>query len=414
MILGKENKIMPRKYKRIFVIVADSVGIGYEPDADKFFNGEHNDVGSNTLVHISEKMPNGLNIPTLNALGVGDLGPIVGTTKVEHPHAFSMRLREASNGKDTMTGHWEMMGVLTTKPFMTFTDNGFPKELMDELEQKTGHKLIGNYAASGTEILKELGEQQKRDNSLIVYTSADSVLQIAAHEETTPVEELYRCCDIAREICMKPEWMVGRIIARPFVGDNADNFKRVSAHRHDIAIKPPVETAMNVLQNNGFMVDCVGKIGDIFDGYGVVRTQKTSSNEDGMDKTIADAKNLDFTGICYVNLVEFDSEYGHRRNPIGYGECLEAFDKRVKELISVMNDDDLLMITADHGNDPTWPGTDHTREKVPLLVYSKSIKTGRYLDERVTFGDIGATILDNFGLEKPEYLLGTSIKEIFE
>ncbi|MDY4849436.1 MAG: phosphopentomutase [Bacilli bacterium] len=405
---------MPRKYKRIFVIVADSVGIGYEPDADKFFNGEHNDVGSNTLVHISEKMPNGLNIPTLNALGVGDLGPIVGTTKVEHPHAFSMRLREASNGKDTMTGHWEMMGVLTTKPFMTFTDNGFPKELMDELEQKTGHKLIGNYAASGTEILKELGEQQKRDNSLIVYTSADSVLQIAAHEETTPVEELYRCCDIAREICMKPEWMVGRIIARPFVGDNADNFKRVSAHRHDIAIKPPVETAMNVLQNNGFMVDCVGKIGDIFDGYGVVRTQKTSSNEDGMDKTIADAKNLDFTGICYVNLVEFDSEYGHRRNPIGYGECLEAFDKRVKELISVMNDDDLLMITADHGNDPTWPGTDHTREKVPLLVYSKSIKTGRYLDERVTFGDIGATILDNFGLEKPEYLLGTSIKEIFE
>lgn len=405
---------MPRKYKRIFVIVADSVGIGHEPDADKFFNGEHNDVGSNTLVHISEKMPNGLNIPTLNALGVGDLGPIVGTTKVEHPHAFSMRLREASNGKDTMTGHWEMMGVLTTKPFMTFTDNGFPKELMDELEQKTGHKLIGNYAASGTEILKELGEQQKRDNSLIVYTSADSVLQIAAHEETTPVEELYRCCDIAREICMKPEWMVGRIIARPFVGDNADNFKRVSAHRHDIAIKPPVETAMNVLQNNGFMVDCVGKIGDIFDGYGVVRTQKTSSNEDGMDKTIADAKNLDFTGICYVNLVEFDSEYGHRRNPIGYGECLEAFDKRVKELISVMNDDDLLMITADHGNDPTWPGTDHTREKVPLLVYSKSIKTGRYLDERVTFGDIGATILDNFGLEKPEYLLGTSIKEIFE
>ena len=414
MILGKENKIMPRKYKRIFVIVADSVGIGHEPDADKFFNGEHNDVGSNTLVHTSEKMPNGLNIPTLNALGVGDLGPIVGTTKVEHPHAFSMRLREASNGKDTMTGHWEMMGVLTTKPFMTFTDNGFPKELMDELEQKTGHKLIGNYAASGTEILKELGEQQKRDNSLIVYTSADSVLQIAAHEETTPVEELYRCCDIAREICMKPEWMVGRIIARPFIGDNADNFKRVSAHRHDIAIKPPVETAMNVLQNNGFMVDCVGKIGDIFDGYGVVRTQKTSSNEDGMDKTIADAKNLDFTGICYVNLVEFDSEYGHRRNPIGYGECLEAFDKRVKELISVMNDDDLLMITADHGNDPTWPGTDHTREKVPLLVYSKSIKTGRYLDERVTFGDIGATILDNFGLEKPEYLLGTSIKEIFE
>ena len=406
---------MSHKYKRIFVIVADSVGIGYEPDADKFFNDGHNDVGSNTIVHISEKMPNGLNVPTMNAWGLHDLdNNIKGTSKVSHPHAYVARSREASNGKDTMTGHWEMMGVYTTKPFQTFTENGFPKELMDELEQKTGHKCIGNYASSGTEILVKLGEEQKRDNSLIVYTSADSVLQIAAHEETTPVPELYRCCDIAREICMKPEWMVGRIIARPFVGDNASNFKRVTAHRHDLALKPPVKTVMNVMQDNGFMVDCVGKIGDIFDGYGVVKTQKTSSNEDGMDKTIEEAKNFDFTGMCFVNLVEFDSEYGHRRNPIGYGECLEAFDKRLAELMKYLKDDDLVIVTADHGNDPTWYGTDHTREKGPLLMYSPSLKKGRLLDERLTFGDIGATILKNFGLKKPDNLLGEPIEELFE
>ena len=406
---------MSHKYKRIFVIVADSVGVGYEPDADKFFNDGHNDVGSNTIVHISEKMPNGLNVPTMNSWGLHDLdNNIVGTSKVSHPHSFVARSREASNGKDTMTGHWEMMGIYTTKPFQTFTDNGFPKELIDELEAKTGHKCIGNYASSGTEILVKLGEEQKRDNSLIVYTSADSVLQIAAHEETTPVPELYRCCEIAREICMKPEWMVGRIIARPFVGESANDFKRVAAHRHDLALKPPVKTVMNVLQDNGFMVDCVGKIGDIFDGYGVVKTQKTSSNEDGMDKTIEEAKNFDFTGLCFVNLVEFDSEYGHRRNPIGYGECLEAFDKRLAELEKVLKDDDLVIVTADHGNDPTWYGTDHTREKIPLLMFSKSIKNGRYLEERTTFGDIGATILKNFGLEKPDNLLGEPIEELFE
>ena len=406
---------MPHKYKRIFVIVADSVGVGAAQDAENFFNAGHNDVGSNTLVHISQNMPNGLNVPVMNSWGLHDLDSrIVGTSKVSHPHAYVAKAREKSNGKDTMTGHWEMMGVYTTKPFQTFTDNGFPKELMDELEAKTGHKCIGNYASSGTEILVKLGEEQKRDNSLIVYTSADSVLQIAAHEETTPVPELYRCCEIAREICMKPEWMVGRIIARPFVGDNASNFKRVTAHRHDLALKPPVETAMNVLMNNGFMVDCVGKIGDIFDGYGVVKTQKTSSNEDGMDKTIAEARDFDFTGLCFVNLVEFDSEYGHRRNPVGYGECLEAFDKRLAELLTVLKEDDLVIVTADHGNDPTWYGTDHTREDIPLLMYSPSIKNGTLLKDRLTFGDIGATVLKNFGLAKPEHLLGEPIDELFE
>lgn len=402
---------MSYKYKRIFVIVADSAGIGYEPDADKYFNGEANDVGSNTFVHISENMKGGLNVPTMNAMGLADLAPVVGATKVSHPHSYVARSREQSNGKDTMTGHWEMMGIYTTKPFMTFTDTGFPKELIDELEAKTGHKVIGNYSASGTEILKTLGEEQMRDNSLIVYTSADSVLQIAAHEEVTGVPELYRCCDIAREICMKPEWMVGRIIARPYLGDSPENFKR-TPNRHDIALKPGVPTVMNVLKDNGFMVDCVGKIGDIFDQYGVVKTQKTVSNEDGMDKTIGEAKNVDFTGLCFVNLVEFDSEFGHRRNVEGYGKALEAFDKRLGELLEVLHDDDLVIVTADHGNDPTWPGTDHTREKVPLLMYSKSIKNGTYLDERTSFADIGATILKNFGLEKPANLIGTPIEEL--
>ncbi len=400
-------------YKRIFVIVADSAGIGYMPDADRFFNGNSNDVGSNTFVHIAEKMPNGLNIPNMNMMGIADLADIRGTHKVSHPHSYVARAKERSNGKDTMTGHWEMMGINTQVPFKTFTDTGFPKELIDELERRTGHKVIGNCAASGTEIIKELGEEQIRDNSLIVYTSSDSVLQIAASEEVTGLEELYRCCEIAREICMKPEWMVGRVIARPYVGKTKETFKRTS-NRHDLALKPTLPTVMNVLEENGFTTNCVGKIGDIFDGYGVVKTQKTVSNEDGMDKTIKELTDVDFTGLCFVNLVEFDSEYGHRRNPIGYGECLERFDKRVGEFISKMHDDDLLIITADHGNDPTWAGTDHTREKIPLLMYSPSIKNGRYLEERECFGDIGATVLKNFNLKMPNNLIGNPIEELLD
>ena len=395
------------RYKRIFIIVADSMGTGYMKDAAKF-----GDEGSNTLLHIGEKMPNGLNVPTLNKLGLGDLDPIRGTSKVSHPHSFIAKANEVSNGKDTMTGHWEIMGINTQIPFKTFTDTGFPEELIKELEEKTGHKVIGNYAASGTEILKELGEQQCRDGSMIVYTSSDSVLQIAAHEEKFGLDELYRCCEIAREICMKPEWMVGRIIARPYIGTNKDDFKRVTGHRHDLALKPSDRTVMNVLEENGFMTSCIGKIGDIFDQYGVVLTQKTVSNEDGMDKTINEAKEHDFTGICFVNLVEFDSEYGHRRNPIGYGECIERFDKRVNELLPHLKDDDLLIITADHGNDPTWTGTDHTREKIPLIMYSKSINGGGLLPERMSFADIGATVLANFKIDKPSHLLGEPIEEL--
>ncbi len=393
------------KFKRIFVIVADSAGIGYMPDAERF-----GDKGSNTFVHISEKC-GGLNIPVMNSFGIGDLAPIKGTTKVEHHQAYSMRLRETSNGKDTMTGHWEMMGINTTKPFQTFTDTGFPESLIKELEEKTGHKVIGNKAASGTEILKELGEEQMRDNSLIVYTSSDSVLQIAAHEEVTGLEELYRCCEIARELCMRPEYFVGRIIARPYVGTNKDNFKR-TPNRHDLTISPSDITAMDILKEHGYDVDCIGKINDIFNGVGVTKTQKTVSNIDGMNKTIEEAKNNDFTGLCFVNLVEFDSEYGHRRNPLGYAKCLEEFDEKLAELIKYLKEDDLLMVTADHGNDPTWTGTDHTREKVPLLCYSKSFRHGRYLDERSTFADIGMTILKNFALEPKGIKLGSSIEEL--
>ena len=405
---GSEITMSKYRYKRIFIIVADSLGVGYMKDAFKF-----DDEGANTLLHISEKMPHGLNVSTLNSLGIGDFGDIKGTKTISHPHSFIAKANEVSNGKDTMTGHWEIMGINTVIPFKTFTDTGFPKELIEELERKTGHKVVGNYAASGTEIIKELGEQQNKDGSMIVYTSSDSVLQIAAHEEYFGLNELYRCCEIAREICMKPEWMVGRIIARPYIGKNRDDFKRVTGHRHDLALKPNQETVMNILMNHGFMTSCIGKIGDIFDQYGVTITQKTVSNEDGMDKTIKEAKEHDFTGICFTNLVEFDSEYGHRRDPIGYGECIERFDKRVKELLPHLKDDDLLIITADHGNDPTWHGTDHTREKIPLIMYSKSINNGGLLPERSSFADIGATILKNFNLKKPDYLLGSPIEELF-
>lgn len=395
------------KYKRMFVIVIDSVGIGEMPDAEKF-----GDKGANTLVHTAREA-GGLKVPVMNSLGLGDLAPILGTSTVKHPHSYALRLRETSAGKDTMTGHWEMMGINTTKPFQTFTDTGFPQSLIDELAEKTGHKIIGNKAASGTEILVELGEQQMRENSLIVYTSADSVLQIAAHEEVTGVKELYRCCDIAREICMKPEYFVGRIIARPFIGTNKHNFKR-TANRHDLAVSPTGATTLDVLKSNGFMVSSIGKINDIFNTMGVVKAQKTVSNLDGMNKTIEEAKNHDFTGLCYVNLVEFDSEFGHRRNAIGYAKALEEFDVKLGELLKVLKDDDLVMVTADHGNDPVHHGTDHTREKVPLLIYSKSIKNGRYLDERETFAVIGASVLENFGLKKTPNQIGAPIMEIFE
>lgn len=401
-----------KKFRRMFVIVMDSVGIGAEPDADKFFNGDHNDVGSNTWVHVAEKK-GGLKVETINALGIHDLAPIEGTTEVKHPHSYVQTLRERSNGKDTLTGHWEMMGIMTSNPLVTFTDTGFPKELMDELSRRTGRKLIGNYSQSGTVILDELGEQSIKEGSLIVYTSADSVLQIAANIDVVPLEELYRDCEIAREITMKKEWRVGRIIARPFVGTEKGHFKRTT-DRRDYALEPDGNTALDDLIKNNKEVIAVGKIHDIFAGRGMNESYHIDSNHDGMMKTLDIAKNRDFEGLCFVNLADFDVLYGHRRNPIGYGDSIEEFDRDLKEILAVLKEDDCLMITADHGNDPTWWGTDHTRERVPLITYSPSYQNGRLIPERDTFGCIGKTVLKNFSVTPSENEIGEPIDELLE
>ena len=400
------------KFKRIFVIVMDSLGIGEAKDQALFHQtGEVSDLGANTFKHISEAFDK-LNIPTLTKLGIKDLDNLKNIDSVEHLSSYTLKLNEASNGKDTMTGHWEMMGIKTTTPFKTFTDTGFPKELIDELEKQTGHKIIGNYAASGTKILDDLGEEQIRDNSLIVYTSSDSVLQICASEEVTGLDELYRCCEIARKLCLKDEWFVGRVIARPYVGENKNEFKR-TPNRHDYTVSPSGRTVMEILKEKGYSVNCVGKINDIFNGVGVTSTVHTVSNSDGMAKTLDLVKDSNFKeGLCFVNLVEFDSEYGHRRNPVGYGKALETFDKELDVLIKNLRENDLLMITADHGNDPTWAGTDHTREKVPLIIYSKLINDGKKLEDRNSFADIGDTILKNFNLTKEENMIGEAIEEV--
>ncbi len=390
------------RFKRIFLIVADSAGIGGDPRAAEF-----GDAGANTFAHAAHSV-GGLDVPNMQSLGLGSLDVIEGVEPLVPSKGYGVALLEKSNGKDTMTGHWEMMGVFTKKPFKTFTDTGFPAELIRELEEKTGHKVIGNKAASGTEIIKELGVRQMKENSLIVYTSADSVLQIAAHEDVTGLEELYRCCEIARELCLRPEYKVGRVIARPYVGDAPENFKRTS-NRHDYALSPSEDTDLDTLSKAGYATIGIGKIGDIFNMKGISESIHTVSNEDGMDKTIDLIKTRDFTGLCFVNLVEFDSEYGHRRNPVGYANCLEAFDRRLGEAMRQLGADDLVMVTADHGNDPTYKGTDHTRERVPLLVYSPGFRSGGILPTRLSYGDIGATILDNFGLARASDLLGKPI-----
>lgn len=399
------------KYKRFIVIVMDSLGIGNARDADKFYQNGVSDKGSNTFGHIVDRFPN-INIPNLRKLGIGDLVPNLSNNNISHPNSYTLKLNEASNGKDTMTGHWEMMGIYTSKPFQTFTETGFPKDLIERLEKETGHKIIGNYAASGTQIIKDLGEQQIKENSLIVYTSADSVLQICGHEKYTGLDELYRCCEIARKICMEPKYFVGRVIARPYIGETKDTFKRTS-NRKDYAVSPSNKTVMDVLKDSGYFVSCIGKISDIFNDCGVSKTIHTKSNNNGMDITIEDVKNSDYNGLCYVNLVEFDSEYGHRRNVEGYKNCIEDFDKKLGELLGVLKDDDILLLTADHGNDPTWTGSDHTREQVPLIIYSSKIKEGQFIGETDSFADIGASILKNFDLEKPKYMIGKPILKIF-
>ena len=388
-------------YKRIFVIVLDSLGIGAMPDAARFA-----DEGADTFGHILEKTKT-LNIPNLRRLGFLNLKCGGDMKGVESPEGRFMRMREASNGKDTMTGHWEMMGIKTEKPFRTFTEHGFPAELIKELEKQCGKKVIGNKSTSGTEIIEELGEEEIRTGSMIVYTSADSVMQICGNEETFDLEELYRCCETARRITMKDEWRVGRVIARPYIGMKKGEFKRTS-NRRDYALKPPAPTVLNALKDAGNDVIGVGKIHDIFCGEGITKTYHSESSVHGMEQTI-DVCKEEFTGLCFVNLVDFDALWGHRRNVEGYGKEIEKFDEKLGVLLECLSQDDLLILTADHGNDPTYKGTDHTREYVPFLAYSKRMQAGGPLPEAETFAVIGATVAENFGVDMPKGTIGYSV-----
>lgn len=395
---------MSRSYKRIFLIVMDSVGMGCMPDA-----AQYGDAGADTLGHIAETV--GFQLPNLQKLGLANLKKLKGVLPAAHPIAAYRRMAEKSCGKDTMTGHWEMMGLEIREPFQTFTETGFPQELIAALEEKCGKRVIGNKSASGTEIIKELGMEEINTGAMIVYTSADSVLQICGHEESFDLANLYRCCEIARELTMKKEWKVGRVIARPYVGTSPENFTRTS-NRHDYALKPFGKTALNSLKEAGYDVIAVGKINDIFVGEGITEALHSDSSVHGMQQTIEIA-DRDFTGLCFVNLVDFDAQWGHRRNPAGYAGELEKFDSNLGVLLEHLREDDLLMITADHGNDPTWTGTDHTREYVPLLMYAKNLpQTGR-LPDGDTFADMGATIAANFGVQMPEGTIGNVMHEIF-
>ena len=390
-----------KKYKRIFIIVLDSVGIGEMEDSK-----EYGDEGVNTLGHIAEKTEN-FHIPNLQKFGLANLCELNGVEPVEKPLAKYAKLKELSVGKDTMTGHWELMGIHTTQPFKTFTETGFPKELIDELSKRTGRTIIGNKSASGTEILEELAEEEITNGHLIVYTSADSVLQICGNEETMGLETLYHYCEIARELTLRDEWKVGRVIARPYIGMKKGEFKR-TANRHDYALSPSGKTVLDALKDNGYDVISVGKIFDIFDGQGLTASNKSKSSVHGMEQTIELAK-TDFEGLCFTNLVDFDALWGHRRNVEGYAREIEQFDVKLGELLPYIKEDDLVILTADHGNDPTYKGTDHTREKVPFLAWSSSMKEGGLLPEQETFAVVGATVAENFGVEMPQGCIGTSV-----
>lgn len=388
------------KYKKIVTVVVDSFGIGQAKDAKDF-----NDEGADTFGHILAYRPN-LKIDHLYQLGLGNLNP---AAENKQSLGLAFKMNEASCSKDTMTGHWEMMGIKTTKPFKTFTEHGFPEALIKELEEKTGHEFIGNKSASGTEILKEMAmeEIESKGHKLILYTSADSVLQICGHEEVTGLDELYRCCKIAREITMKPEYKVGRVIARPYVGTSPENFTRTS-NRHDYALSPSSATVLDCLKDNGYSVYGIGKISDIFNRQGICRSTHSTSSVEGMQQTIEQMQE-DFTGLLFTNLVDFDAKWGHRRNVEGYANELESFDVLLGQCMEQMDEDTLLIVTADHGNDPTYSGTDHTRECVPCLMYAKNLKTCKQINDANSFGTIGATILENFGLEKPADLIGQSV-----
>ncbi len=394
-----ENK----KFKRVFLIIIDSFGVGFDDKAKDF--GDEN---ANTFSHIVDRVPN-IKIETMCELGFSNLIDNNIIKRVENAKAYHMRVKELSNAKSTMEGHFEMMGVETKVPFVTFADKGFPKELIDEIEKRTGRKVIGNKAASGTEILKELGEVEIKEHKMIVYTSADSVLQVCGHEESFDLNELYRCCEIIREITMKPEWKVGRVIARPYIGDSSENFRR-TPNRRDYAIKPSIETALEILEKNHKEVIGIGKIGDIFSMQGLTESMHSDSSVHGMEQTIDLLKNKNFSGLCFVNLVDFDAKWGHRRNPEGYAAELERFDVKIKEFIDNMTSDDLLMISADHGNDPTFRGTDHTREYVPLIIYSKDYKTPKRLKDQMSFAIIGNMILENFDLKPNKEMIQNKLE----
>ncbi|MDQ0418124.1 phosphopentomutase [Croceifilum oryzae] len=389
-----------RKYNRVFLIVLDSVGIGELPDANLY-----NDVGAHTLGHIAQHV-NGLAMPNMSKLGLGNIEAVEGVLPADVPQASYARMKEVSRGKDTTTGHWEFMGIITETPFKTYPD-GFPSELIQEFEQRIGRKVLCNKPASGTEVLDEFGEEHMKTGAVIVYTSADSVFQIAAHEEVVPLEELYKICEVARELTLDEKYCVVRVIARPFVG-SPGSFTRTS-NRRDYSVKPPIKTVLNHLQEAGKEVISIGKISDIYAGEGIVRSIHTKDNMDGVDQVLAVAKQ-EFHGLAFANLVDFDAKFGHRRDPEGYGRALEEFDARLPEILANLREDDLLIITADHGNDPTFHGTDHTREYTPLVVYSPSITEGTNLGVRETFADIGASIAENFGVTSP---YGTSfLKEL--
>ena len=390
------------EYTRVFAIVLDSLGIGAMPDSRRF-----GDVGVDTFGHILERMGT-LDIPNLQKLGFLNLHCGSGMSGAERPLGRYMRMAEASNAKDTMAGHWEMMGIKTESPFHTFTDTGFPPELIAELEKRCGRRVIGNKSASGTAILEELAEEEIETGAMIVYTSADSVLQICGNEETFDLQNLYRCCEIAREITLsREEWRVGRVIARPYVGKKKGEFKRTS-NRHDYALKPTGPTALNAMKDAGLDVIGVGKINDIFCGEGITETYHSDSSVHGMEQTI-ELCGKDFHGLCFTNLVDFDALWGHRRNVEGYGREIEKFDRNLGVLLERLREDDVLILTADHGNDPTYTGTDHTREYAPFLAWSKKMAEGGPLPEADSFAVIGATIADNFGVSMPEGTIGHSL-----
>ncbi len=377
-------------FKRIHLVVMDSVGIGEAPDAAKF-----GDVGSHTLGHIAEVA--GLSVPHLEELGLGTIEPLKGVKAIADHRGYATKLEEVSVGKDTMTGHWEIMGLNIKTPFRVFP-NGFPQELLDKIEAFSGRKIVCNLPYSGTKVIDDYGKHQMETGDLIVYTSADPVLQIAAHEEIIPLEELYRICTYVREITKEDPYMIGRIIARPYLGEPG-NFTRTS-NRHDYALDPFGHTVLDSLKEKGKAVLAVGKINDIFNGHGITETIRTKSNMDGVDKLVSLMKK-EFTGLSFTNLVDFDALFGHRRDVVGYGKALEEFDARLPEILAAMAEDDLLMITADHGNDPTFAGTDHTREYVPLVVFSKKFRNQGQLPQG-HYADISATIAENFGVPATE------------